>query len=328
MSSEESLPRKVTECDNWTTRMRSLFFASIALTLTVLLKTGPVVQVREALLPTPIDSERPIAEAVAVLVVGSESREEVVVIAAKSLTEHVITPLKSKYTKVVTTYCLSELAPSTRPQLLIFGSTDESDILSFKALGQFERLEICFNKVSEKHGNFSYYVKTRPDLVWLEDMSLSFRREAIMTRARRISQGRITMQHLSWPVGCDCEEPGCVMVDDIFAIIPFKWKQAYFIVDSALAIAEDAENFTEMPEKIPSDENRLFYLTNDWQTKCPCATHWAEGQLTGRLAQHEATVLIHAFNVVLAPPTKDGKYWRQGKWGVRTHVGDDWLDCG
>jgi len=308
--------------------MRSLLFPSIALTLTVLLKTSPVVQVREALSTIPIDNERrPTAETVAVLVVGSESREEVIVIAAKSLTEHVITPLKGKYTKVVTTYCLSELAPSTRAQLLIFGSADESDILSFEAMGQLERLEICFNKVSEKHGNFSYYVRTRPDSVWLEDMSLSFRHEAIMTRARRISQGRITMQHLSWPTGCGCEEPGCVMVDDMFAIIPFKWKQAYFVVDSALAIV-DAESFTEMPEQIPSDENRLFYLTKDWQTKCPCATLWAEGRLTSRLAQHEATILVHAFNFVLAPPRKDGSEWRQRKWGVRVHVGDDWRDCG
>ncbi|CAL58410.1 unnamed product [Ostreococcus tauri] len=310
---------------------KSFVFASLSLAITLPLLIGPYAFVNREILHWTERGEQSDVASIAVLVVGRESREEVLITSAKSLTQHVTNPLKNKYKRVVTMYCLQSIAPSTIPHLLNFGpgitsttGSSENNILTFNATGQFERLELCFNMLDERHGNFTFYFKTRPDIIWLEDLKLSFRAEAIMLRARRISQGRITMQHRSWPGGCDCEQSGCVMVDSMVAIVPYIWRWAYFSTSTEIESVM-AKNSSE--SKVDEDEGRLFHLTKDWETKCPCAKFWAEGRLTLRLASHEVTVLVEAFNFVLAPPTKDGSPWRQGAWGTRVHDGNNWFTC-
>ena len=260
---------------------------------------------------------------VAVLVVGSESREEVLVSAAKSLTQHVMNPLTSKYNRVTAIYCLQSIAPNTMRHLCHFGSVLEKDVLIFDAKDQFERLDSCFSTLDKRYSNFTFYIKTRPDIIWLEDITLSFHAEAIMLRARRISQGRITMQHLSWPVGCDCEQSGCVMVDSMVAVVPHMWRRAYFSTSTEIESIV-AKNLSGL--QVDRHEGRLFHLTKDWRTKCPCATLWAEGRLTLHLASLEVSVLVEAFNFVLAPPKRNGSHWRQGEWGTRVHE-SAWFTC-
>ena len=265
-----------------------------------------------------------------VLVVGREHRENVLVPSMKSLHQHVVVPLEMHDFSTFTYICVEALPVRTRKQIEKFIHLNGS--FEYDSPDQFSRAHECFERViqnSSEMAHVKYFFKTRPDIMWLGDIALPFHEHAIMLRARRISRGSVTSQHLSWQVGprgeCKCADAGCVMVDSMVGVVPSPAADAYFNLHLNTTPVSSLRRQERRDENEKEEDAKLFRLTPDWRQRCPCATDWDEGALTLRLASHEVSVLVSPFNFVLAPPIPGSANWRAGGTNVREE--DDWLAC-
>lgn len=265
-----------------------------------------------------------------VLVVGREHRENVLVPSMKTLHQHVVVPLEMHDFSVSTYVCVEAVPARTRTQIEKFIRLN--GLFEYASPDQFSRAHECFERVvqnSSETSRVKYFFKTRPDITWLGDIALPFHEHAIMLRARRISRGSVTSQHLSWQVGpreeCKCADAGCVMVDSMVGVVPSPAADGYFKLHSNATPVSSSRRRERRDENEKEEDEKLFRLTPDWRQRCPCATEWDEGALTLRLASHEASVLVSPFNFVLAPPIPGFANWRAGGTNVRDD--DDWAAC-
>jgi len=281
-------------------------------------------------LPTSKTHQQKNKDEVSVLVIGREHRENVLVPCMKTLRQHVVAPLETREFRVSTYICVEKMTETTRKHIEQY--INVSDVFEYNSPDQFSRAHECFERVTQSSpemlSRVKYFFKARPDMMWLNDITLPFHQDAIMLRARRISRGKVTSQHLSWQVGpreeCKCADAGCVMVDSMVAVVPKPWADAYFKLDLNTT-SKIFPRGRERLDDIDKDDDKLFRLTSDWGNRCPCATEWDEGTLTLRLASHEAFVFISPFNFVLAPPMPGSAAWRAGGTYVRDD--DDWETC-
>jgi len=260
---------------------------------------------------------------VAILVSGLEHRENVLVPALKSLTEHVTNPLLAVSEGVFVAVC-SSLKKTSREVIAEFAHVDV--FFDFQSKDQFERLQICFEKTVELKGdNFSFFVKARPDMVWLDHINTVFLPDAIMVRSRRIGRARVSSLHVSWPKdACGCSS-GCVMIDDQVAVVPKTWSSAYF-----RTAGFSKPSFQHQEDKILGSSNtvaheyegRRIRLHDKLISSCPCVMEkakikWPEAKLTVRLASHSVVVLVSPFSFTLAPPLPNKSKWRENGTAIQ-----------
>jgi len=263
---------------------------------------------------------------IAVIVSGLEERENVLFPALKSLSEHVVSPLRKLSQHVYVAFC-SSVSDSTRRELGTYAKID--DFFELDAKNQFDRLEKCFQSVLEKKGDvFSYFIKTRPDIIWLGNIRFPFDGDAIMLRSRRIGRARITSQHVSWPKdACSCST-GCVMVDDQVAVVPRCWQNAYFRLRDGDGTMNKSSGSESNHANNKQEGRKVRLEKRTVMSSCPCVTEkgfWPEGKLTLRLATHSAMVAVSPFDFVLAPPLPGKSKWRE--IGTPFQKGDDWRWC-
>lgn len=269
----------------------------------------------------------PLIQPVAVLVTGIENRENVLVPSLKSIQTHVVQPVSRAGFHVHVTFCFAP-SDASRRRLAQFVKVEE--YFDIQCDNMFQRADECFQRLMLSYRTpFSFIIKTRPDSIWLQNVCLPFKSDAIMVRARRVSGAFVNSLHLSSPFSCGCDDDkDCLMVDDQVAVVPLKWQRAYFQLDSLNLTDKVSSSTVRAAEKdraLHWADGREIQLTPNWLDKCPCSSYWNEGLLTMRLAAHSVLTSISPFNFVLAPPTQNGSYWRQA--GEAVHDGQDWRWC-
>jgi hypothetical protein len=270
-------------------------------------------------------SDGPLFEVAHNLLIGEDKREEVVIPALATLNNHVATPVQLYGGKVSIALCIGKLPKHTLKEIARYVPALDA-VFQFDSSSQYHRADKCFREfILSGDVEYEFVIRARPDMFWLQDISLPFDKQAILTRARRISRGNVTMQHLSTHIyRCDCSDPDCVMVDDMFAVVPVPWQRAYFLLAESPSWNGTKILQYDGAAHVREHGGRLFQLSMDEPVRCPCAMEFNEGELTRRLSMHGAIVLISAFNFVLAPP-QTGSSWRRN--GVQIHLPDDWHDC-
>ena len=264
---------------------------------------------------------------VAILVSGLEHRENVLVPALKSLNEHVTIPLLAVSELVYVAVC-STLSQASRNAIVEYAQVD--DLFDFDSKDQFERLQTCFEKTVElKRDIFSFFVRARPDMIWLDNIQTPFAPDAVMARSRRIGGARITMQHVSWPKdACGCSA-GCVMIDDQVAVVPKLWSSAYFRTTmlskpSSRQLLKGKVLGLKHTEALI--DGRRIELDDQRISSCSCVMEkakikWPEAGLTVRLASHSVVVLVSPFSFTLAPPLPGKSIWRENGTAIQ-HLSD------
>ena len=185
---------------------------------------------------------------------------------------------------ILSTYAVcSSIKNSTRDLLVKYAYID--DFFAFEAKDQFERLQICFeNALLQRGGGFSYVVKSRPDMVWLDDINTTFVPDAILLRSRRVGGMELTSQHVSAPLEkvCQCSN-GCIMVDDQVAVVPALWQSAYFrlrkLVQNETTNNDSSSTSSHVQRR--TDGQYRIRIDTDLISVCPCvmekAVIWPEG---------------------------------------------------
>ena len=261
---------------------------------------------------------------IAILVSGLDPRENVVLPALQSLHKYVTTPLWAVSGLVYVSMCdpLTEQAQKNIQERIQVDA-----FFNYAAEDQVRRLETCLERTLELKGDiFSFFIRVRPDMFWIDMISLPFARDAIMVRSRRIGGARVTSQHVSWSQEhCGCSS-GCVVVDDQLAVVPKEMKDAYFYItkrasspENQISISPGTHNLTD------ADEGRRFFLSESTVSSCTCIPDWPEGILTKRLASGGVSIRVSPFSVMLAPPKLGRSEFRAA--GVDFRRDDDWRVC-
>ena len=272
---------------------------------------------------------------VAVLIIGKESRANVLATSLKSIKDHLLAPIQRSGVSLYVAACVDFLSQVVKVELRKY--LDVDDFFEFTSEDQFIRAHNCYSIAILKRGqHYSHVIKTRPDTVWLEDIGTPFTHDTIMLRARRISGAYITSRHLSFPTiasdefasGCECGDGTegadprrrCVMVDDQFAVVPLVWQLAYFTLELQQTIGRNLSD-TDTCFSRGDSLDMKYELSPEMISMCPCVdTDFPEANLTRRLAAKYVNVTVSPFNFILT-------HWGSVNWPLELHRDDDGQWC-
>ena len=147
---------------------------------------------------------------------------------APSLRRHVVEPL-SRLSKVSVFVCVDRHNTSFASQALSWAETRAVHV-DRHAPNQLERLRGCFERTVPE--NFALYVRTRPDAFWYGPLAVTTV-DAISIRSRILfvphGQHTVPEQALSWRCSVYRGPLRCSLLDDQFALVPARFREAFFL---------------------------------------------------------------------------------------------------